>query len=112
MSDDSSPKKAGQPPSFSAHIGVKASRKLQARDRGNPSVWSGLGVMGVIGWSAALPTVLGAAIGLWLDKRHPGHHSWTLALMLVGLVLGCFAAWNWVERQQKAIRSGQGSSHE
>jgi ATP synthase protein I len=36
------------------------------------TVWFGLGMMGLIGWSVAIPTLLGAALGLWLDKRHPG----------------------------------------
>jgi predicted F0F1-ATPase subunit len=34
-------------------------------------VWFGLGMMGLIGWSVAVPTLLGAALGLWLDSRHP-----------------------------------------
>jgi len=111
MSDASSPRKAPGPPDFSASIGAKAARKLQAKDHA-PGAWAGLSVMGAVGWSAALPTLIGAALGLWLDKRHPGQHSWTLALMLVGLALGCFAAWSWVERRQKAIQSRGGGSHE
>jgi F1F0 ATPase subunit 2 len=39
-------------------------------------------MMGLIGWSVALPTVLGALLGLWLDKRHTGQHAWTLALLV------------------------------
>jgi predicted F0F1-ATPase subunit len=49
-------------------------------------VWFGLGMMGLIGWSVAIPTLLGAALGIWLDSRHPGSHSWTLALLVAGLV--------------------------
>ena len=41
---------------------------------------------GLIGWSVAVPTLLGAMLGLWLDRRHPGAHSWTLMLLVVGLV--------------------------
>jgi ATP synthase protein I len=44
-----------------------------------------LGMMGLIGWSVAVPTLLGAALGIWLDKHHPGKHSWTLALLVAGL---------------------------
>ena len=29
-------------------------------------------MMGLIGWSVAVPTLLGAALGIWLDKHHPG----------------------------------------
>ena len=46
-------------------------------------------MMGLIGWSVVVPTLLGAALGIWLDERHPGAHSWTLALLVAGL---CSAA--------------------
>ena len=59
--------------------------------------------MGLIGWSVALPTLLGAALGLWLDKHYPGGHSWTLALLAAGLVLGCFNAWRWVAKEDREI---------
>jgi ATP synthase protein I len=84
-------------------VGRAAARKLKAR-RHPPQVWFGLGMMGLIGWSVALPTVLGAALGLWLDKRHPGQHSWTLALLVAGLLLGCFNAWHWVAKEDRAMR--------
>jgi hypothetical protein len=29
-------------------------------------------MMGLIGWSVVIPTLLGAALGLWLDQRYPG----------------------------------------
>jgi len=92
-------------------VGAKAARKLKARR--NPSqVWFGLGMMGLIGWSVAVPTLLGAGIGLWLDARHTGRHSWTLALLVAGLFLGCLNAWHWVAKEDKAIREEQGESDE
>ena len=45
---------------------------LKARRRGVPSVWSGFGMFGLIGWSVAAPTLLGVLLGTWLDKRRPG----------------------------------------
>ena len=53
-------------------VGAKAARKLKARRNATPGVWFGLGMMGLIGWSVVVPTLLGAALGLWLDKRYPG----------------------------------------
>lgn len=82
----------------------KVARKLRARRDGAPGVWSGLGMMGLIGWSVVVPTLLGAAIGLWLDARHPGAHPWSLALLVAGLVLGCLNAWRWVSQQDQAMR--------
>jgi ATP synthase protein I len=60
-------------------------------------------MMGLIGWSVVLPTLAGAAFGMWLDKRHPGEHSWTLGLLVAGLVLGCFNAWHWVAKEEKEM---------
>ena len=84
-------------------VGAKAERKLRARRDGAPGVWSGLGMMGLIGWSVVVPTLLGAALGLWLDSQHPGAHPWSLALLMAGLVLGCLNAWRWVAQQDRAM---------
>jgi ATP synthase protein I len=102
MSDE--PKKTSEDGStFAGQIGTKAARKLKAR-KSTPGVWFGLGMMGLIGWSVVVPTLLGAALGLWLDNHHPGKHPWTLALMVVGLAIGCVNAWYWVAQQEKAMR--------
>jgi ATP synthase protein I len=61
-------------------------------------------MMGLIGWSVAIPTLLGAALGLWLDQRYPDGRSWTLALLVAGLALGCFNAWHWVDKEDRAMR--------
>jgi ATP synthase protein I len=95
MSDDG--------PVFEAMIAAQAARKLKAHRAGTQSAWFGLGMFGVIGWSVAVPTVLGALLGIWWDKHHPGSHSWTLALLVAGLTIGCANAWYWVARQNAAI---------
>jgi len=88
MSDD--PQSASKSePTLAEEVGAKAARKLRARRHATPGVWFGLGMMGLIGWSVVVPTLLGAALGLWLDNRHPGKHAWTLALLVAGLAIGC-----------------------
>jgi ATP synthase protein I len=84
-------------------IGSQAERKLKARRHGTPGVWMGLGLMGMVGWSVVVPTLAGAALGLWLDSRYPGGRSWTLALLMAGLALGCINAWHWVAREDEAM---------
>jgi ATP synthase protein I len=102
MSDE--PKKTSEDGStLAGQIGTKAARKLKAR-KSTQGVWFGLGMMGLIGWSVVVPTLLGAGLGLWLDNHHPGKHAWTLALMIVGLAIGCVNAWYWVAQQEKAMR--------
>ena len=104
MTDGSQDKLAKPKVSLSDEVGAKAARKLKARRNSSQGVWFGLGMMGLIGWSVAIPTLLGAALGLWLDDRYPGQHSWTLALLMAGLAIGCLNAWHWVAKEDKAMR--------
>ena len=96
---------------FSREVGAKAERKLKAQ-RSKQGVWFGLGMMGLIGWSVAVPTLLGTALGIWLDNRHPGKHSWTLMLLILGLVIGCANAWHWVSKQDKEMGEEQENTDE
>ncbi|MEO7877395.1 MAG: AtpZ/AtpI family protein [Dokdonella sp.] len=91
-------------PSLADQVGAKAARKLKKQSDPDGGVWFGLGMMGLIGWSVAVPTLLGAALGIWLDSRYPGRHSWTLALLVLGLAIGCFNAWHWVAREDRAMQ--------
>jgi ATP synthase protein I len=109
-------KPAKDEPDWADQIGTKAARKVKARKvkarKSTSGVWFGLGMMGLIGWSVVVPTLLGAALGIWLDKHHPGKHAWTLALLVVGLAIGCLNAWHWVANEDKAMRDGQENSDE
>lgn len=84
---------------FLGKIKDKSIRKLKARKEENLSVLYGLTLMGFVGWSVGIPTLIGVAIGLWLDEVLPTPFSWTLTLMLVGLILGCINAWYWVQQE-------------
>jgi ATP synthase protein I len=95
-------KKASPEESFSRIVGSQEKRKLRAQG-GYGRVWSGLGMLGLVGWSIGVPTLLGVFLGLWLDKRHPGTRSWTLALLFTGLCVGCANAWHWITKEQNAI---------
>ena len=103
MSDERR-KSSKQEPTFAGQVGAKAARKLKARRNATQGIWFGLGMMGLIGWSVAIPTLLGATLGLWLDRRFPGGRSWTLALLVAGLSIGCLNAWFWVSKEDKAMR--------
>jgi ATP synthase protein I len=94
-------------PSLTEEVGAKAARKLKARRRPAEGVWFGLGMMGLIGWSVAIPTLLGAALGIWLDRHYPGKHAWTLPLLVAGLAIGCFNAWHWVAKEDEEMRDEQ-----
>jgi ATP synthase protein I len=107
MEDDAGGQPSGRQSPLAEEIGAKARRKLKARRSPLHGVWYGLGMMGLIGWSVATPTVLGTGLGLWLDRRYPGPHSWTLTLLILGLILGCWTAWRWVAEEQRQLREQQ-----
>ena len=87
---------------LSRRIEQMAKLKLKAQ-RENKGVWFGLGMFGMVGWSVAVPAVLGALLGLWLDKKHPVSFSWTLSFLIIGLVAGCLIAWYWVASEDKKM---------
>ncbi len=92
---------------FSRKVGEQELRKIRAKKRTIQGVWFGLGMMGLIGWSIVVPTLVGAALGMWIDQHYPGEHSWTLALLIAGLCLGCTNAWHWVAKEDAAIHAKQ-----
>jgi ATP synthase protein I len=94
-------------PSLAEAVGAKATRKLKARRNSSTGVWFGLGMMGLIGWSVVVPTLVGTSLGVWLDGHHPGAHPWTLALLAAGLAIGCCNAWHWVAKEDQKIREEQ-----
>ena len=53
-----------------------------------------------IGWSIAVPGVLGFAVGHWLDDRYGMGIALSAGLGLLGLALGCYGAWRYVARQR------------
>jgi ATP synthase protein I len=88
---------------FVHNVESKVIRKLKLKARVSRSVWMGLGTMGIVGWSVAVPTLLGLVLGIWVDKHYPTGFSWTLNLLIVGLIFGCLSAWLWVSKEGKAI---------
>jgi ATP synthase protein I len=95
---------------LSQKVGAKERRKLRARRRPG-AVWFGLGMIGLVGWSVAVPAVIGALLGAWLDGRFPGRHRWTLALLIAGLCLGCWNAGRWVAKEARALREEGEDDH-
>ncbi|MDO9139301.1 MAG: AtpZ/AtpI family protein [Methylobacter sp.] len=86
---------------FTQTVDRQAKRKLKARREKSRNVWFGLGLFGLIGWSIMIPTLAGIALGLWLDRQWPGQVSWTLTMLLLGVVLGCVNAWRWIGEESR-----------
>lgn len=102
-SDDGSPKAGNNLDRLSQEVGAKEARKIRARQAKDRTLWVGVGMFGVIGWSIALPTLLGVGLGFWIDRNWPGSFSWTLALLLAGVTLGALSAWHWVSVESRVI---------
>lgn len=92
----------GEGDSFEKLIASKEKRKLE-RQRDTRSIWYGLSLFGMVGWTIAVPTVLGAITGIWLDRNYEQEFSWTLSLLVGGLLSGCFFAWKWVQKENRNI---------
>jgi len=90
-----------RPDELGKRVKRKVRRKQLARKNSERTAWFGLGMFGLVGWSVAVPTLIGIAIGLWLDERWPGKASWTLTLLIIGIALGCLNAWYWIKQENR-----------
>lgn len=89
-------------------VGSKERRRMRARRMESRSMWFGLGMFGVIGWSIAVPMMVGISIGLWIDSQVETQRSWTLMLMVAGLAIGCLNAWTWIRRESDEKHESDG----
>jgi len=82
-------------------VGKKEARKIEARKKKDRGVWFGLGMFGLVGWAVAIPTLIGIAVGVWIDQSLTGPYSWTLMGLFIGVIVGCLNAWYWVNRESR-----------
>lgn len=85
---------------FLETIRDKSRRRQRAIDE-HGTIWFGLGTFGMVGWSVAIPTVIGVLIGSWLDANVQTQFSWRLTLLIVGVIIGCLNAWYWVSKEMR-----------
>ena len=88
---------------FTRKVGEKESRRMKGKAHRDETVWFGLGMMGIVGWSVAITTLIGTAIGIWIDRAWPSRFSWTLMMLILGVALGAINAWYWVKRARENI---------
>ena len=73
-------------------------KKIKAQNEGKEILF-GFGLFGIVGWSIAIPTLIGIALGIQFDRIFDSSFSWTLTLLFAGIILGCFNAWHWVKEK-------------
>jgi ATP synthase protein I len=93
-------------------IGKKEARKLRARQEGRNNPVQAVALFGLVGWSVALPTLLSLALGIWIDRTWPGQFSWTLMLLLIGIILGCYNGWRVIQKELFFIPPDQKGKHD
>jgi ATP synthase protein I len=81
-----------------------AVRKRQERrarwvSEGEPSVVRFVGQIGVLGWIIVTPTLIGLFVGRWLDHKFATGIFWSAPLLLLGVVIGFWSAWQWMHKQ-------------
>ncbi|NQT82267.1 AtpZ/AtpI family protein [bacterium] len=81
---------------------VRRQRELieKGRREKGQSFWRYVGLIGAVGWSVVVPMALGVLLGLWLDRKFQTGSRWTLALLLLGLSVGCLNAWRTITKEQ------------
>ena len=77
----------------------KVRQHLKATKKKRGSLFFGLGLFGTIGWTIAIPTLLGTLLGRKLDSLYHGQISWTITCMLTGMAIGCLVAWRWLTKE-------------
>ena len=63
---------------------------------GDMSVGRRLAQIGVLGWIFVVPTLVGLFAGRWLDARFGTHIFWTAPGLILGLCVGGWTAWKWM----------------
>ena len=84
----------------------KERRRIHASRREERS-WFGLGMLGLVGWSFAIPMLAVLAIGIWIDSRHVSPYSWSLMAVFVGVGVGALNAWHWVKHESTRIEEDE-----
>jgi ATP synthase protein I len=83
---------------------AKAVRRKRQREElwareGGPSTMRFVGQIGVLGWMIVVPALIGLFAGRWTDHKFGTGIFFSAPLLLVGLVIGCWSAWRWIQRQ-------------
>jgi ATP synthase protein I len=86
---------------FAGRITRREQRKQRARRDKRRSIWFFLGMMGLVGWSVAVPSVIGVYLGYLADKTWPTEFSWTLTGLVLGVTAGSLSAWYWVKKESE-----------
>ncbi|HUW40447.1 MAG TPA: AtpZ/AtpI family protein [Rectinemataceae bacterium] len=75
----------------------EADRRKQLADRKAALRW--LGTLSVVGWSIAVPILLGILAGRAVDAWLKTGPVFLVLMLLAGIGLGCGAVWRWIKKR-------------
>lgn len=92
-----------KPPDDRMAGAARQAARIDSRGRAEPepSLGSRLGQIGILGWAIVLPTLLGLALGHWLDRTFGTRVFFSAPLLMIGAAIGFWSAWKWMHRQQR-----------
>jgi len=86
-----------EPDGLLRSVRARRDRRKRWLREGEPSLGRYLAQVGVLGWMIVVPALIGIFVGRWLDQRFNTGIFWTGPLLLLGLALGCWSAWKWMQ---------------
>jgi ATP synthase protein I len=86
-------KTTGNHQSLQDAVRLREERRARWRREGERSIGQNLAMIGALGWSIVVPTLVGTFAGRWLDRHFGSGIFWTLGLLVAGLAVGCALAW-------------------
>jgi ATP synthase protein I len=74
-------------------VKLRRERRERWQRDGERSLGQNLAMIGALGWTIVVPTLLGIFAGRGLDRVFGSGVFWTLGLLVAGLAIGCVMAW-------------------
>ena len=78
---------------LSEAVRTRRERRARWQREGERSLGQNLAMIGALGWTIVVPTLIGIFAGRWLDRYFDMGIFWTLGLLMAGLAIGCTYAW-------------------
>ncbi|MBV5265836.1 AtpZ/AtpI family protein [Pinisolibacter aquiterrae] len=75
-----------------------AERRREGIETPEPSLGTRLGQIGILGWTIVVPTLIGVAVGRWLDRTFATGVFFSAPLIMIGAAFGMWSAWKWMHR--------------
>ena len=86
-------REAQHPERLDEAVRTRRDRRALWEHEGERSLGQNLALIGAFGWTIVTPPLIGVFVGRALDRQFGSGLFWTLALLMVGLALGCWFAW-------------------